>query len=332
MAESIIHKQKALFFLLEATEGTLVNATAASFIMTEDLAITPVVAEKDAVEVWGSDIGAVRKEVIGDKHSEASFKVPLTWPAVAPTSATVGLLALAPLFEACGAKPATFSAAVVGPPAVPARLTYTELDDTSTAKSGSAHIRRKRASAAHLARKMAGSRGSVSLDWEIGKIPRFGFNFIGSALAVENATALTAAATTALSSLAETQMPASISLVKLNAIEVCMTKLSIKNLFRLNPTWTAFSCGSRAQPSPVTDNDITITFKHPNITTEFNPDDYIGKEYPLEFKAVQVDGARALILSYPTLQVTDYKEVEIGDELGIEMTLRQTSKLSIITE
>jgi hypothetical protein len=85
-------------------------------------------------------------------------------------------------------------------------------------------------------------------------------------------------------------------------------------------------------PKAVLDNDITVTCKYPIIETDFNPDAYVGNEYPLVLKLVHIGSSRNMTLSFPTVQLLDYKEIEIGSELGIEMTLRQTSNLTITTE
>ena len=332
MAESILAAQKGFFFALETTESTYVSPAATTYLLTEDFSCTPVIADKDVVEVWGSDVGLVQKTMHGAKSSKFSFKSPLSFPAVAPTSATVGLLNVAPLFEVCGAKPATFTAAVVGPPAVAANLQYTELDDESTAKSGSCSFRRKRGAGTHLNRKSAGLRGSVGFEWEIGKIPRFNFDLVGSHLAIASIAAMAAAATTQLSNLGEAQTADTVGMAAFGGTALCMTKMSNKNLWRMTADWTSFSCGSRAMPKPVLDNDIVVTAKYPDIAADFNPDTTIGNESSLILKILHPGTSRTLQMAYPTVQVLDYKEVEIGDELGIELTLRQTSNLTITTE
>jgi hypothetical protein len=72
MAESILVKQQGFFFGLEATEGTYVAPSATTFLVTEDFAVTPVVADMDSIDTWGSDVGLVQKKMIGAKYTHGN--------------------------------------------------------------------------------------------------------------------------------------------------------------------------------------------------------------------------------------------------------------------
>ncbi|OQX12809.1 MAG: hypothetical protein BWK73_13925 [Thiothrix lacustris] len=325
MPESIYHKQKSLFFAHETAEGAFVAPAASTFIVTEDFQVTPVVAKRDTLEVYSSETGIISREMLATKNSQFAFKVPLSWPAAAPAAAA-GFLAISPLLEVCGAKAPLYAA---GPPAL---LTYTEQEDIAAIKSGSLSFRRRRNATSHLERKSSGVRGGVSFDWEIGKIPRFGFDLVGSHLDIVASAALASTPGAQLTNLAATGNMNTVGAITLGGKTLCLTKYSNKNLFRVSAEWVQFLCGERAQPKQETANDITIAFKFPNIDTEFNPDAYLNNEYPLVFGLVQAGGTRKLTMSHPTVQVLDYKEIEIGDELGCEMTLRQTSRLTLTTK
>lgn len=76
MAESIYHKQKSVFAALEATEGTYVAPAASAFILTENLAITPVMSVRDSATVYADDVGVVQVEKLATKYSTITFDVP----------------------------------------------------------------------------------------------------------------------------------------------------------------------------------------------------------------------------------------------------------------
>lgn len=325
MAESIYHKQKGIFAALETTEGTYVAPTATAFILTENLAITPINAVNDSSLVYADDVGEVQVEKLATRHSTLTFDVPHSWPAVAP-GAAAGFLPIAPLLEMCGSQAGAYT---VGPPA---RHTYAELASTATAKSGSISMRRRRTATHQLERRMAGTRGMVGFSWEIGKIPRWAFEMLGSHTNMSAQTNLASTAGTQLTNMDKAAATGTVGLITLGTQALCLTKYSNPNLFRLSPEWVQFLCGARAQPKAKPDNDIVVTAKFPNIDTEFNPDTYLNNEYALTFRLVQAGGGRSMQFLHPTVMVMDYKEVELGDELGIEMTLRQTSRITMTTE
>lgn len=331
MAESIYVGRKGLFFALETVEGTYVAPTATAFIMTEDFQYTPVVKKSDTVTLDSLDNSLVAKEMISSRSTGFQFKVPFSWPAVAP-AAGLGYLPVSPLLEACGALTPAFVAAVVGPPANPANNTYGEQSSLELIKSGSLSFRQRRSASAQLEKKSAGVRGSVGFDWELNKVPRFNFDMVGSHLAMVSSANLAQTPGAQLTNMAAASSAATVATATLGTKALCLTKFSIKNLFRHKADWTTFSCGERAQPSAVLDNDITITCKMPNIDTEFNPDAFHGNEYPFVFRIDQLIGGRFINFNYANLQLIDWKPTAIGSEMGLDLTFRQISPLVMTTE
>lgn len=323
MPESINVKNKAIFFALEATEGTYNAPAASTFILTEGLQVTPVVPKRDSAEVYSDTTGSIQVEKLATKHSQFSMDILHSWAAVAP-AANAGFPAISPLMEVCGAKAPAF---VAGPPPI---LTYTEQEDLAALKSGSLSFRRRRRNATQqLERRSAGLRGSIGFNWEIGKIPRFNIELVGSHLNIQGAASLTSTPGAQLTNIDNAASTATVSGITLGGKSLCLNKYNNKNLFRVSAEWVQFLCGERAQPKVETANDISVVFKMPNIDTEFNPDAYLNNEYPLVFEMIQAGGSRKLRMEHPSVMVLDYKETELGDELGIEMTLRQTSRLTM---
>lgn len=325
MAESIYYGNKGLFVALETTEGTYVAPAATAFIMTEELTVTPVQRKGDTLNIDTIDAGLVGKEMFATKYTEMSFKVPLNWPSVAPTAST-GFLAFSPLLEVCGCVAAAYSA---GPPA---QLSYVEQTALEQLKTASVSMRVKRTASTQLEKKMAGARGKVGFNWEIGKVPRFSFNLTGSFLALASGASLAPTPGAQLTNLGDAAQAAAVSTATLGGKALCLSKLSIANLFRQKVEWTMFSCGDRAQPVEELAVDMSITCKMPNIDTEWNPDAYVGNEYPLAFTIAQIGGSRNMAFSLPTAQLLDWKPVDLGSEMGCELTLRPTSKMTIVTQ
>ena len=325
MAESIYEKKKALFFNVETTSGTYLAPSATAFILTENFQCDPVNAQREKIEVYSDSTGLYNAELLAQINATFKFNVPHSWPAVAPAAAA-GFLPIAPLLQCCGAKAPAY---VAGPPA---NITYSEQTDLQSVNSGSLSFRRTRGATTQLERKSAGVRGSVGLEWEIGKVPRWSFDMMGSWLALASATSLTSTAGAQLTNLDLPAASNTVGAITLGGKNLCLTKLSNKNLFRLKVNWAKYLCGEGAIPSIEPANDITATFKWPNIDTEFNPDAYLNNSYPLVFNLLQAGGSRSLNMSYPTVQVLSYKEVTIGEELGCEMTLRQTSPIAMNTQ
>lgn len=326
MPDAIYYGNKGIFVSLEATDGTYVAPTTTGFIMTEDLAVTPVSRMGDTANIDSIDNGLVSKEMIATKYSQYDFKVPLSWPSAAP-AAGAGFFAFSALLEACGFVAPAYSA---GPPAV---INYVEQPALELAKSASVSMRIKRSATAQLEKKSAGCRGSVGFTWEIGKIPRFVFQLIGSFQSIASTSSTLAQTPGAqLTNMADAGQSLQVTTATLGGKALCLTKLDIKNLGRLKVQWQMFSCGDRAQPQDDLASDIVATFKFPMVDTEFNPDAYLGSEYPLIFALNQIGGSRTASFNYPMVQVLDWKPVELGSELGCEMTLRPTSKLTITTQ
>lgn len=330
MAESIYIGRKGLFFALQTVEATYVAPAASAFILTEDFQYVPQAAQRDTVNLDSLDNGFATKTMFSSHNSTFSFKVPLSWPSTAP-SATAGFFAASPLFEVCGCQAPLYTAAVVGPPAIPARIQYTEQSALELIKSGSLSFRTRRTATTQLERKSAGVRGSVGMEWEIDKIPRFNFELLGSAVDMLPAASLTPAPGVQLTNIASTNV-ATIATARLGGKSLCLTKFSIKNLFRHKPQWVSAGCGNRAQPGFARDAEIAITCKMPNIDTEFNPDTWHGNEHALSLKLDQQVAGRSLNLDYASLQLVDWKPVDIGSEMGVELTLAQISPLIMTTE
>lgn len=193
-------------------------------------------------------------------------------------------------------------------------------------------MRRRRTVTHQLERRLGGVRGSVGFSWEIGKVPRWNFEMTGSHTNIAAVTNLASTAGAQLTNMDKAAAADTVGVITLGSQTLCLTKYTNGNVFRLSPEWVQFLCGERAQPKVKPDNDIVVTAKFPNIDTGFNPDAYLNNEYALTFRLLQAGGSRSLQFAHPTVMVLDYKEVELGDELGIELTLRQTSRVTMTTE
>lgn len=325
VAESIYYGDKGIFVALEATEGTYLAPTATGFIVTEDLSVTPSVWVGDTVNIDSLDNGVIAKDFLSTRYTQYDFKVPLSWPSVAP-AAGAGSFAISPLLEACGFVAPAYSA---GPPVT---LTYAEQTALELLKTVSISLRTRRSATTQLEKRSAGCRGHVGFTWEIGKVPRFTFSLLGSYQAIVSGSSLAQTPGSQITNMADAGQSAQVTAATLGGKALCLTKLDIKKLARIKANWQAFSCGERAQPESDNAIDIVVTAKFPNIDTEFNPDAFIGGEYPLVLTLAQIGGSRTASLSYSTVQVKDWKPVMLGSELGCEMTLRPTSKISIVTQ
>ena len=324
MADNVLTKTKTIHYALETGEGTYVAPSAAQYILAEVDKPQYNVQNVDSVDVFSTATGFVSKSKTGTKSAKYPLKVPLSWPSVAPAAAA-GFLNCAPLLQSCGSAAPLYAA---GPPAT---HTYTDAANILDIKSGSLTLRRVRGGVSNkqLEKKSAGCKGKVGFELELGKIPRFTVELIGSQLALASATTLTSTPATQLTNIANTLNANMVALATVGGNSVCLYKASIPNLFRHEADWTQFGCGDKAQSKVTAGDDIKFGFKFPDITTEFNPDDLIDTELSLAFTLVQEGGARSLLFSLPTCEVTSWDEFDMGDELGCELTIKPLSAIQL---
>ncbi|MCB1621914.1 MAG: hypothetical protein KDI44_14390 [Thiothrix sp.] len=317
-------KQHGLFVALEATPGTYVAPTATAYLMTEGLKVDPNQIDKETITLDSlnrpSDIVALKK-----RHTKAAFRVPLSWAAAAP-STTANLLPVNPLLQVCGGS----APVAVTTPA--AGIRYDEVADTASVLSASLSYRRRRNATQQYERKIPGCRGSAGFEWEFGKIPMFVFDLMGGHIDILQSGALNGTPGTQLTNIGLASSATNTANVLLNGKSLCLYRFGIKNLFRTQATIQDSMCGTGALADLVSNADLTLTFRHPDIVSELNPDAYFGGNYPFTItcKGDGAFAARQLIFDLPLANIADVKEVDLPDNtLGIEMTLTQLEPLTL---
>ena len=327
MPVTINENQQGIFVALEATSGTYVAPTAAAFLQTLDL--KPAFNQSDKKTVNLDGLGRASKlSFASKKHHKLPFKVALSWPAGAPT-ATTNLLAVTPLLRICGSAAPVAVAATTIAPIVPAHVRYQEVNDASAGVSASISHRRTRSTTKHYERQLANARGAVKFAWKAGEIPQFDFDIVGNWQAEIESAALAGAPGIQLTNIAQPSNALNTLNVLLNGKSLCAVEINDDNVFRMKTKVIESLCGTGAIADPAEDSKITVTFRKPDIVTEFAPDTYWGNVYPFTF-TIKGDGAlstRSLVFSWASVQVDAVEETAVDGVVHNKLTLNKTSPL-----
>lgn len=324
MPVNISASQQGIFAITEATSGTYTAPTSAAFLQTVDL--KPAFNQADKKTLKLDSLGrASTISLAAKKHHKLPFGCALSWPAGAPT-ATTNLLAFDPLFRACGSAAAV---AVAAAGTVPAHIEYIEQPDVMAVSSVSISHRRTRSATLHYERQLAGSRGQVKFTWKASEVPKFEFEMYGKWQAVSSVAAMNGTPGIQLSNVGQPANSLNTQNVLLNSLPLCATEIVDDNLFRMKAAVIESLCGTGPVSSAIDSSHVTVTFKQPDISTEFNPDSYWGGVYPFEF-TIKGDGGsagRSLRFSWASVNVDSVDEVEVDGLVHIKMVLSKTSPL-----
>lgn len=328
MPVDILDSQRGIFGVLEATSGTYVAPTAGAFLQTTGLKGASNESDKKALKLDG--LGRpMTKNFAAKKHRKIpAFGVPISWPAAAPT-ATTNLLACSPFMEACGASAPVLVAATTVAPIVPAHVRYTELDDANAVKSMSLSQRLRRSTAQHYERQMTNSRGVQKLTWKSGEVPKFEFEYWGNWQAQAQVAAITPTVGTQITNIAQPSNATNTINAQLNNKALCLSEISDDNLWRMKVAVIESLCGTGPKHDILEESTFNVTFKMPDIATEFNPDLYWGGDYPFEF-TIKGDGAlnaRSLRFSWALVNVEKVDEAVVDGWVYIKAILTKLSPL-----
>ena len=325
-------KQHVIHIAPEVTAGTFVAPTAAQYLITSNLKAEPA-NDSNKFQV-DSSCRPIEITSQSKLRTQIDFDAPVIWAAAAPT-ATANLLNINPILLACGAKAPVAVAAKTVAPIVPAHVRYNMEGDLSAIKTVSVSYRRGCSTAAkQLARSIAGARGSIGFEWEIGKVPMFKVQLVGSYANYAKIASIASDATAQLAMLALPAAASNTGIVTINGKNLCLSKVAFKNLFKVSAAIIEGLCGTGATSKMETDGSIALTFLYPDIASaaEFNPDTYRGGTYPFEFniKGEGTYAARSLRFSVAGAYVDSVKESTTPDGfLACEMTIQPTTELII---
>ena len=325
-------KQHVIHVAPEVVANTFVAPTAAQYLITSGLKVEAANdSNKFSVD---SSCRPVEISSMSKLRTQIDFDAPVIWATAAPT-ATANLLNINPILLACGAKAPVAVAATTVAPIVPAHVRYNMEGDLSAIKTVSVSYRRGCSSAAQqLARSIAGGRGSIGFEWEIGKIPTFKVQLVGSYANYAKVASIASDASAQLAALALPAAASNTGTVTINGKALCLSKVAFKNLFKVSAAIQEVLCGAGAMSKMETDGSITLTFLFPDIAAaaEFNPDTYRGGSYPFEFN-IKGEGsyaARSLRFYTASAYVESVKEGTTPDgSLAVEMTIQPMTELTL---
>ena len=325
-------KQHVIHIALETTAGTFVAPTAVQYLITSNLKVEAA-NDSNALSI-DSSCRPVEIKTSSKRRTQIELEAPVIWGSAAPT-ATANLLDVHPLLLAGGFKAPVAVAATTAAPIVPAHVRYNIEGDIDAIKTLSISYRRGCSTATQqLARSIAGAKGSVGFEWEIGKNPFFKVSMVGAYANYAKVASITSDATAKLAALAKPAAASNTGVVTINTKSLCLSKLSIKNLAKVSAAIQESLCGTGAISKIEKDGAITLTFLFPDITAaaEFNPDTYLDGSYAFEFniKGEGAYAARSLRFACASAQVEAVKESTTPDGLlACEMTIQPTSELTI---
>lgn len=325
-------KQHVIHVAPEVTAGTFVAPTAAQYLVTSGLKAEA--ANDSTTFTIDSACRPVEVKSIFKRRMQVGIESPVIWAAAAPT-ATANLLNINPILLACGFKAPVAVAATTVAPIVPAHVLYNMEGDLTAVKTVSISYRRGCSSSTNQkARGIAGARGSIGFEWEIGKIPMFKVSLVGSYANYATVTSLASDATAQLAALAKPAAASNTGTVTINTKALCLSKVSFKNLSKVSGAIESSLCGTGAYSKMENDGSITLTYLLPDsaLPAEFDADQYLGGSYPFEFniKGEGTYAARSLRFYTASAYVESVKEVESPDGfVAIEMTIQPMAQLTL---
>jgi hypothetical protein len=105
--------------------------------------------------------------------------------------------------------------------------------------------------------------------------------------------------------------------------------MTIDNVWRMKTLVTEALCGIGTKHEPIGDASVSITVRHPDIETEFNPDSLLGNDYSFTI-TIAGDGPlsdRKLVFNWESLTVEEVKEVTVNNLVHTQLKLSQNSSL-----
>ena len=326
MPVDMLSSQQGILVVPEVTAGTYVAPGSAAYIQTTDLKPSFNQADQKTLKLDGFN-RPQNKSFAAKRHQKLAFSVPVSWPAAAPT-ATANLLAIDPLMRACGASGPVAVAATTVAPIVAAHVRYTELDDPTSVKTASISYRRRNG-ANHNERQIANGRGVQKFKWKSGEVPQFDFDFLGVWKAQAQVAALDGTLGTQLTNIAQPSNATNTVSVLLNGKGLCAVEINDDNLWRMKTAVMETLCGTGPVHQVLEDSSLDVTFKMPNIASEFNPDLYWGNDYPFEF-TIRGDGllnSRSMRFSWALVNAEKVDETAVDGWVYIKMSLTKLSPL-----
>jgi hypothetical protein len=321
MPVDILDSQQGILAVLETISGTYVAPAAAAYILTNNLKPAFNQADKKTLKL-DSFVRPVSKAFSAKKHNKLNFSVPVSWPAAAPTT-TANLLAVNPLMRSCGASaPVAITTPAAG-------IQYTELNDPAGVPSSSISYRRNRSTANHYERQLAGARGLQKFKWKAGEVPQFDFELYAMWKAQAQVAALAPTVGTQLTNIGQPSNATNTVNVLLNSKTLCAVEINDDNLWRMKAIITESLCGTGPMSEIVEESTIDVTFKMPDIATEFNPDLYWGNDYPFEF-TIKGDGtlaSRSMRFVWATVNAEKTDETAVDGWVYTKMSLTKLSPL-----
>lgn len=322
-------KQQGIFVAQQTARGAYVAPISASYIVTEGLKPSFNQSDKHTVTL-DSLTRPVKKSFAVKKHHKLPFNVPISWGTAAPT-ASADLPAVNVLLQACGlAAPAEVAATTVAP-IVPAHVLYTEEAATDSVKPVSISHRRQAKNNRHYERQMTDCFGTVGFSWKIGEVPKWIFEMIGAWKAMGAVVPLVGAVGTQITNIGQPSSALNTAGALLNNNPVCLAEMMINNLGRMKPEIIESLCGAGASMQVDTDASIDITYRHPDIEAEFNPDLYWNGTYPWAI-AIKGDGAldvRSYVFSWEAMTAEGMGESDINGIVHIKTKLIPESPLNL---